>query len=279
MDFNYVCRYLKEYCNHEIPIQLMIQKKKRFGQHFLTDKNIATKIVSGLLANKSETVIEVGPGEGVLTNYLINRFSRNLFLIEIDKELISALHEKFPSIIDQILNIDFLELNIDETFKQDVSVIGNFPYNISSQILFNVIEYREKVVEVVGMFQKEVAKRICSAPGTKDYGILSVLTQAFYDTQYLFSVSKNVFSPPPKVESGVIRLERKVNFKLDCNEKLFQRIVKQAFQQRRKTLRNSLKSIINDRANNDIIANDIFNKRPEELSFNDFIFITNLLTD
>ena len=255
----------------------MIQKKKKYGQHFLTDKNIAAKIVSGLTAQKSKIVIEVGPGEGILTHYLINRFNTGLFLVEIDKELITILHDKFPSLKEQILHADFLELNLKDTFKQEISIIGNFPYNISSKILFNVIEYRENVVEVVGMFQKEVAKRICSGPGTKDYGILSVLTQAFYHTQYLFSVSKNVFSPPPKVESGVIRLERKENFKLECNEKLLQRIVKQAFQQRRKTMHNSLRSIINDRINPDQVNNDIFNKRPEELSFNDFIFITNLL--
>lgn len=256
----------------------MIQKKKKYGQHFLTDKNIAVKIVSGLVNQKNKIVIEVGPGEGILTNYLIDRFNTGLFLVEIDQELIPALHLKYPILKEQILHSDFLDLNLSETFKQEISIIGNFPYNISSQILFNVIEFRENVVEVVGMFQKEVAKRICSGPGTKDYGILSILTQAFYHTQYLFSVSKNVFSPPPKVESGVIRLERKENFKLDCNEKLFQRIVKLAFQQRRKTLRNSLKSIINDRINNDLITNDIFNKRPEDLSFIDFIFITKLLS-
>lgn len=255
----------------------MIQKKKKYGQHFLTDKNIATKIVSGLRTASSQTVIEVGPGAGILTNLLFNKFNTNLFLVEIDNELITPLHEKYSSLKEQILNIDFLELNLRDTFKQEISIIGNFPYNISSQILFNVIEYREKVVEVVGMFQKEVAKRICSGPGTKDYGILSVLTQAFYQTQYLFTVSRNVFSPPPKVESGVIRLERKTNFHLECNEKLFQRIVKQAFQQRRKTLRNSLRSIINDRINNDLITNEIFNNRPEDLSFEDFVFITNLL--
>jgi 16S rRNA (adenine1518-N6/adenine1519-N6)-dimethyltransferase len=255
----------------------VIQKKKKYGQHFLTDKNIASKIVSGLTAQKSKIVVEVGPGEGILTNYLINRFNTDLFLVEIDHELITVLHEKFPLLKEQIFHTDFLDLNLKDTFKQEISVIGNFPYNISSQILFNVIEFRENVVELVGMFQKEVAKRICSGPGTKDYGILSVLTQAFYHTQYLFSVSKNVFSPPPKVESGVIRLERKENFKLECNEKLFQKIVKQAFQQRRKTLRNSLRSIINDRINHDQITNEIFNNRPEDLSFNDFIFITNLL--
>lgn len=250
----------------------MIQKKKKYGQHFLKDKNIAGKIVSGLKTSKSGIVIEVGPGEGILTNLLINRFNSGLHLVEIDGDLITDLHEKFPALKEQIIHADFLEINLEKVFNNEISIIGNFPYNISSQILFNVIEYRNNVIEVVGMFQKEVAKRICSGPGTKDYGILSVLIQAFYNTEYLFSVSKNVFSPPPKVESGVIRLERKDNFKLDCNEKLFQRIVKQGFQQRRKKLHNSLKSFINDST-----QDEIFNKRPEELSFNDFIYLTKLL--
>jgi len=250
----------------------MIQKKKKYGQHFLIDKNIAGKIIGGLKASKSGTIVEVGPGEGILTNLLIDRFNTGLYLIEIDNDLIAVLHEKFPSLNEQIIHADFLEINLEKTFNNDVSIIGNFPYNISSQILFNVIEYRQKVVEVVGMFQKEVAKRICSGPGTKDYGILSVLIQAFYNTEYLFSVSKNVFSPPPKVESGVIRLERKSNFVLECDEKLFQRIVKQGFQQRRKKLHNSLKSLIKDSTND-----EIFNKRPEELSYTDFIYLTQLL--
>jgi 16S rRNA (adenine1518-N6/adenine1519-N6)-dimethyltransferase len=251
----------------------LIQKKKKYGQHFLTDKNIATKIVAGIKVTKKENVIEIGPGEGILTNLLFERFNTALFLIEIDGELIPILHEKFPVLKDQIIHADFLEFNIDKFFNNEICIIGNFPYNISSQILFNVIEYRDKVVEVVGMFQKEVAKRICSDPGTKEYGILSVLIQAFYKTEYLFSVSKNVFNPPPKVESGVIRLERKENFKLDCNEKLFQRIVKQGFQQRRKKLHNSLKSF-----NKENIQDEIFDKRPEQLSFNDFIYLTKLLS-
>jgi 16S rRNA (adenine1518-N6/adenine1519-N6)-dimethyltransferase len=253
-------------------------KKKKYGQHFLTDRNIATKIVSQLKNQNNNIVIEVGPGEGILTNILFNRFSTGLYLVEIDNELINSLHEKFPSLNDQILNVDFLELNLNKTFNQEVSIIGNFPYNISSQILFKVIEYRENVTELVGMFQKEVAKRICSGPGTKEYGILSVLTQAFYQTDYMFSVGNHVFSPPPKVESGVIKLVRKENYKLDCNEKLFQRVVKQSFQQRRKTLRNSLGSIIKEHKNKDLITEEIFNHRPEEFSFLNFISITNLLS-
>jgi 16S rRNA (adenine1518-N6/adenine1519-N6)-dimethyltransferase len=251
----------------------VIQKKKKYGQHFLTDKNIANKIVDGLKTSKKEILLEIGPGEGILTKLLFDRYNTGLYLIEIDSELIPVLQEKFPEIKEQIIHADFLEFNIAKAFQNEISIIGNFPYNISSQILFNVIEYRDQVAEVVGMFQKEVAKRICSGPGSKEYGILSVLVQAFYHTEYLFSVSRNVFTPPPKVESGVIRLERKEHFKLDCDEKLFQRIVKQGFQQRRKKLHNSLKSFLNDN-----IKDEILNKRPEELSFNDFIYLTRLLS-
>jgi len=256
----------------------VIFKKKKFGQHFLNDKNIANKIIAGLSNPINGIVLEVGPGDGVLTQILSERFDQNLYLVEIDAELVSLLNEKFPALQGQILNIDFLELNLKEKFNQNISVIGNLPYNISSQILFKVIEYRENIVEMVGMFQKEVAKRICSGPGSKEYGILSVLTQTFFHTHYLFSVSKNVFSPPPKVESGVIRLERKANFKLDCNEKLFQTIVKLSFQQRRKTLRNSLASIINSHKNTNLPSQEIFSKRPEELGFDEFISLTKLLS-
>jgi 16S rRNA (adenine1518-N6/adenine1519-N6)-dimethyltransferase len=255
----------------------VVHKKKKYGQHFLTDKNIASKITASLTNPDSGIVIEIGPGEGILTGFLINKYSQQLYIVEIDTELIPILHEKYPVLKDRILHIDFLELNLNDFDESKISVIGNFPYNISSQILFRIIEFREKVTELVGMFQKEVAKRICSEPGSKDYGILSVLIQAYYHTQYLFSVSHKVFSPPPNVESGVIRLQRKENFRLDCNESLFQRIVKQAFQQRRKTLRNSLKSIINDPRYLSTDTHVIFNNRPEDLSFIDFVFITNLI--
>lgn len=251
----------------------MIQKKKKYGQHFLIDKNIANKIVSGLQSNKPEMILEVGPGEGILTNLLYERFKSELYLVEIDSDLIPVLNQKYPDFKEKIIHSDFLNINLSEIFDQkEIAIIGNFPYNISSQILFKVIEFRNNVVEVVGMFQKEVAKRICSGPGNKDYGILSVLTQAFYQTEYLFSVSKNVFSPQPKVESGVIRLTRKENYKLECNEKIFQRIVKQSFQQRRKQLHNSLRSDFRDAS-----VDDILNKRPEELSWKDFIYLTNLI--
>lgn len=249
-----------------------VKFKKKFGQHFLLDKNIASKIAESLtLSNiKYKTLLEIGPGNGNLTEFLLNKKDIDLYLVEIDNELIQQLRGRFSLPENRIINNDFLKLSIRDLFDQQIGIIGNFPYNISSQILIKVIENKDKIPELIGMFQKEVAERICSLPGNKIYGIISVFVQAFYNVEYLFSVSKNVFRPRPKVESGVIRLVRKDNFSLDCNEKLFFQIVKQAFNQRRKILKNSLEVY---RKYFSKIEVEILGRRPEELSVSDFEYL------
>jgi len=240
----------------------------------LKDSNISKKIVEGLISKNLNSIIEIGPGMGVLTQHLINSETKTYF-IEIDKESIKYLNNVFPEIQDSTINEDFLKIDLSQ-FKAPIGLIGNFPYNISSQILFKLIENREKIDELVGMFQFEVAKRVCAQPGSKTYGILSVLVQAFYTAEFLFSLSPHHFNPPPKVDSGVIRLTKKNTQYLDCDEKLFFKIVKTSFQQRRKTLRNSLKSFnlpIN------IKEDAIFEKRPEALNVDDFILLTNIIAD
>ena len=255
----------------------LVRPKKALGQHFLVDLNIARNIVEAL--DKShQLVIEVGAGMGVLTQYLIKEQLEKLQVVEIDTESVCYLKKKFPMLDGHLISGDFLKTNIDELAASnnasDVAVIGNFPYNISSQIFFQILKYRDLVSESVGMIQKEVAERIASAPGNKTYGILSVLLQAWYDIDYLFTVNENVFNPPPKVKSAVIRLKRNSVKKLDCDEKLFVNIVKQSFNQRRKTLRNSLRSLIPA----EVIGNEIFNKRPEQLSVTEFVELTNLIS-
>lgn len=255
----------------------LVRPKKALGQHFLVDLNIARNIVEAL--DKShQLVIEVGAGMGVLTQYLIKEQLEKLQVVEIDTESVYYLKKKFPMLDGHLISGDFLKTNIDELAASnnasDVAVIGNFPYNISSQIFFQILKYRDLVSESVGMIQKEVAERIASAPGNKTYGILSVLLQAWYDIDYLFTVNENVFNPPPKVKSAVIRLKRNSVKKLDCDEKLFVNIVKQSFNQRRKTLRNSLRSLIPA----EVIGNEIFNKRPEQLSVKEFVELTNLIS-
>ncbi len=240
----------------------------------MKDSNISKKIVEGLISKNLNSIIEIGPGMGVLTQHLINSETKTYF-IEIDKESIKYLNNVFPEIQDSTINEDFLKIDLSQ-FKAPIGLIGNFPYNISSQILFKLIENREKIDELVGMFQFEVAKRVCAQPGSKTYGILSVLVQAFYTAEFLFSLSPHHFNPPPKVDSGVIRLTKKNTQYLDCDEKLFFKIVKTSFQQRRKTLRNSLKSFnlpIN------IKEDAIFEKRPEALNVDDFILLTNIIAD
>lgn len=247
-----------------------VRAKKHLGQHFLTDLNIAQKIADTLTLKNYHCVLEIGAGMGVLTQFLLKK-PIEVFVVEIDKESVNYLEQHFPELENRILAHDFLKLDIASFFKkQPLAIIGNFPYNISSQIVFKLLEIRDLVPEFSGMFQKEVAERICQKAGSKTYGILSVLIQAFYDTEYLFSVSENVFSPPPKVKSGVLRLIRKENYTLNCDEKLFFSVVKNAFQQRRKTLRNSLKTMLYD----SIKEEKIFDKRPEQLSVDDFIWIT-----
>jgi 16S rRNA (adenine1518-N6/adenine1519-N6)-dimethyltransferase len=251
----------------------MVKPKKYLGQHFLKDQNIAAKIANALQlpASGQCNVLEIGPGTGVLTKFLIDKPSINLRLIEIDMESISYLKAHYPSLKEKIIFGDFLELPLDTYFDKEFAVIGNFPYNISSQIFFKILSAKEKVSEIVCMLQKEVAQRLASGPGTKDYGILSVLLQAHYNIEYLFSVSPDVFNPPPKVNSGVIRLQRKENYQLDCDEKLFKKVVKQAFQMRRKTLRNGLKGL---NLPADFYRLELLDKRAEQLSVDQFISLT-----
>ena len=252
-----------------------VKAKKHLGQHFLRDDNIAIKIVQSVDKSLSNSLIEIGPGTGVLTKFLINE-NYNLKLIEIDSESVNYLVSilKFDS--DNILEGDFLKMRIDNIFNNQFSIIGNFPYNISTQIIFKVLENKDQVVQVIGMFQKEVAERICEKKGTKKYGILSVLTQAYYNVDYLFEVPPSVFNPPPKVQSAVIKLVRIDNISKNYNEELFYKIVKLSFQQRRKTLRNSLK-IFNIPLN--LREDAIFGLRPEQLSVSDFINLTNLIAN
>ena len=248
-----------------------VKAKKHLGQHFLKDESIAQKIADTLNLDGYNEVLEIGPGMGVLTKYLLDK-PVNTYVIEIDTESVVYLDENFPKLKGRIISKDFLKYNINEVFDgKQFAIIGNFPYNISTQIVFKALEYRHQIPEFAGMFQKEVAERICEKKGSKAYGILSVLAQAFYDAEYLFTVDENVFIPPPKVKSGVLRLRRKENYALPCSEKLFFTIVKTAFQQRRKTLRNSLKTLnLSDNLREDAI----FDLRPEQLSVEQFVSIT-----
>ena len=249
-----------------------VKPKKSLGQHFLTDQNIAKQIVEQLSPDV-ESVIEVGAGTGVLTQYLVQNVLDKFHVIEIDKESIAYLEKHFPMLCERLIEGDFLHTDLSQFGQQNMAIIGNFPYNISSQIFFQVLKYKEQVVEVVGMVQKEMAERMAAKEGSKTYGILSVLMQAWYDIEYLFTVHENVFNPPPKVKYAVIKMRRNAVTDLGCDEKLFVSIVKQAFNQRRKTMRNSLRPLISP----DIIENEVFNKRPEQLSVQEFIDLTNLI--
>ncbi len=260
-----------------------VKAKKHLGQHFLKDENIARKIGDTLTQTGYTNVIEIGPGMGVLTKYILEK-KLNVVAMDLDSESIEYLNTTFrlehaaserKSISFQVLEADFLRYNLDTLFsKEQFAITGNFPYNISSQIVFKTLEHRDRIPEFTGMFQKEVAQRICEKPGSKAYGILSVLTQAFYDAEYLFTVPPGVFNPPPKVDSGVLRLIRKKEYSLPCSEKLLFTVVKTAFGQRRKTLRNSLKTL---QLTDTIKALDILNKRPEQLSVEEFIELTLLI--
>ncbi len=247
-----------------------VRPKKNLGQHFLKDKKIAARIADSITGEGYESVLEIGPGMGILTKFLLDRNFRDFRVIEIDHESVNYLKENLPE-LKNIITGDFLNIDINSLFDAKFCIAGNFPYNISSQILFKVLDNRDKVVEVTGMFQKEVAERICAGPGSKTYGILSVLLQAYYETDYLFSVSENVFSPPPKVKSGVIRLKRNGTKTLGCDEQLFTRVVKASFNQRRKTLRNSVRSAFRLKSED----NSLFHLRPEQLSVDQFIGLTN----
>ncbi|WP_332019896.1 16S rRNA (adenine(1518)-N(6)/adenine(1519)-N(6))-dimethyltransferase RsmA [Kaistella sp.] len=250
---------------------MSVRAKKHLGQHFLTDENIAKNIVDALSLENYSKVLEVGPGMGVLTKYLLDK-KAEIFVAEIDRESIDYLKNHYPKLEDQHFTGDFLKINISDVFKDQVAVIGNFPYNISSQILFKIIDFYDDVPEMVGMFQKEVAERTAAFPRTKDYGILSVLVQALYDVKYLFTVHENVFNPPPKVKSGVIKLTRNPKEGLAGNEVLFKKIVKAGFNQRRKKLSNSLKVLEIPEA---LQNHPFLEKRAEELSVQDFISFTN----
>ena len=252
----------------------LVKPKKKLGQHFLNSSEIAKKIVDCLDTKSIESVVEIGPGMGILTQYIIGLGNKTYF-VEIDSESVEYLKENYPLIKNSIIEEDFLKLELSN-FKSPIGIIGNFPYNISSQIIFKAIENRTLVHTLVGMFQLEVAKRICEGPGSKTYGILSVLVQAYYETEFMFSLDPLQFTPPPKVNSGVIKLTRKTQLTLNCDEVFFFKIVKTSFQQRRKTLRNSLK-VFN--LSNNIKEDVIFDRRPETLSVDDFVYLTNIIAN
>ena len=252
-----------------------IRAKKNLGQHFLNDENIAKKIVDSLLqVNNGTTVVEIGPGTGVLTKYLVPELKNNFFALDIDRDSVPYLKQHYPEIANNVLLEDFLEFDIKKIIAGKFNVIGNFPYNISSQILFKVLDHRHDVDCVVGMFQKEVALRLAEKPGSKVYGIISVLLQTYYDIEYLFTVNENVFTPPPKVKSAVIRLTRNKRTALSCNEELFTKVVKTTFNQRRKQIRNSIRPILHI---DDSELTPLFQKRPEQLSVEQFIELTDFV--
>lgn len=269
-----------------------VRAKKALGQHFLTDLSIAQRIAEALIVPCPVTgceeinpipALEIGPGMGVLTQYLLQREDVDLRMVEIDSESVNYLLVHFPQVQGKLLEADFLKLRLERFFPGKFCVIGNFPYNISSQIFFKILDYKEQVPQVVCMIQKEVAERIAEKPGTKTYGILSVLLQAWYDIEYLFTVGEGAFNPPPKVKSAVIRLVRNNRTELGCDEGLFKTVVKTGFNQRRKTLRNSLKPLIRAKAERDgwtdeqlaeFTSDPVFELRPERLSVEEFIALT-----
>ena len=272
-----------------------VRAKKALGQHFLTDLSIAQRIAESLIVPCSGTAggeqvpvpaLEIGPGMGVLTQYLLEREDLDMRMVEIDTESVNYLLSHFPKVQGRLLEADFLKMRLEKFFSGKFCVIGNFPYNISSQIFFKILDFKEQVPQVVCMIQKEVAERIAEKPGTKVYGILSVLLQAWYDIEYLFTVGEGAFNPPPKVKSAVIRLVRNDRKELGCDEGMFKAVVKTSFNQRRKTLRNSLKPMITAKAEREgwsveqlsaFTQEKIFELRPERLSVEDFIRLTKML--
>ena len=251
-----------------------MKAKKSYGQHFLVNEAISEQIAKSLTQSSLyQYVLEVGPGKGMLTKYLLQHKDLELTVVDADRDMIAFMKENYPELGTRIIEADFLKLDVVQEFNENqFAIIGNFPYNISSQIVFKVIENRAFIPEMVGMFQREVAKRIVAGPGSKVYGVISVLAQAFYEGEYLFPVSRLEFSPPPKVESAVIRLTRKKNIELNCDHRLFRSIVKLTFGQRRKMLRNTLKPFLKGDV---LLEDDFFKQRPEQLSVEDFIKITN----
>lgn len=252
-----------------------VKPKKALGQHFLTDLSVAARIAATIDDYKGVPVLEVGPGMGMLTRFLLDN-GHDVKVAEIDTESVAYLNENFPDLQGRIIEGDFLQMRLDELYGGgDFCVIGNYPYNISSQIFFKVLDYKDKVTCCSGMLQKEVAERLAAPPGTKTRGILSVLLQAWYDVEYLFTVNENVFNPPPKVKSGVVKLVRNSVTELGCDERLFKTVVKTSFGQRRKTLRNSLRGLLPPEST--IPDDPIFTRRPEQLSVEEFIYLTNLV--
>lgn len=269
----------------------LVKPKKFLGQHFLTDLGIARDIADTVDACPDIPVLEVGPGMGVMTQYLVQK-PRTVKVVEIDYESVSFLREKFPSLEENIIEDDFLKMHLENVFQgQPFVLTGNYPYNISSQIFFKMLDYKDLIPCCTGMIQKEVAERIAAAPGNKSYGILSVLIQAWYSVEYLFTVHEHVFNPPPKVKSAVIRMTRNSTTSLGCDEQLFKRLVKTTFNQRRKTLRNNIRPLLGELDtqcakegfpipdHSTLLQNPIFNQRPEQLSVQQFIALTNRVSD
>jgi 16S rRNA (adenine1518-N6/adenine1519-N6)-dimethyltransferase len=256
---------------------MKVRAKKHLGQHFLTDKNICKKIADQFRHHQNcNRALEIGPGTGALTEYLLQQTETELFVMDVDIESIEYLKENFTELEGKIFKKDFLKVNLQEIMgTEPFAVVGNFPYNISSQILFKCLDYRNQIPEIMGMFQKEVAERVAEKPGSKQYGIISVILQTFYDIEYCFTVDEHVFNPPPKVKSGVIRCTRNTREKLPCDEKLFIQVVKAGFNQRRKTLRNSLKKLINKPD----FEHEFLTLRPEVLSVDQFIELTQAIND
>ncbi|MGL5620198.1 MAG: 16S rRNA (adenine(1518)-N(6)/adenine(1519)-N(6))-dimethyltransferase RsmA [Tannerellaceae bacterium] len=253
----------------------LVRPKKALGQHFLTDLTIAERIADSIEQFKHLPVLEIGPGMGVLTQFLVKK-GYDLSVVELDGESVEYLNEHFPELHGKIYGEDFLKMDLDKLFSGEFCVIGNYPYNISSQIFFKVLDYKDRIPCCSGMIQKEVAERLASGPGKKAYGILSVLLQAWYDVEYMFTVSEHVFNPPPKVKSAVIRFTRNNRDDLGCDPKLFKTVVKTGFNQRRKTLRNSLKPLLGKDC--EVYSDPIFDKRPEQLSVQQFIELTNMVS-
>lgn len=248
-----------------------IRPKKSLGQHFLKDLSVAKRIADVIPETFGLPVLEIGPGTGVLTQFLLKN-QQQLTVVELDKESVAHLNKHYPELQGRIIEADFLKLDLTALFPAQFAVIGNYPYNISSQIFFKALDYRDKIPLCAGMLQKEVAERLAAQPGKKAYGIITVLLQAWYDIEYLFTVEPEVFDPPPKVRSAVIRMTRNKRTELDCDEVLFKTVVKTAFNQRRKTLRNSLKSLLGEKKT--IATSPVFDKRPEQLSVEEFIELT-----
>jgi 16S rRNA (adenine1518-N6/adenine1519-N6)-dimethyltransferase len=253
-----------------------VKAKKHLGQHFLKNDQICQRIAENLTGHGGyKQVLEIGPGMGALTKFLLQSDQYQTSVVEIDPESVSYLEKNYPALKGHIYSEDFLRMKLDTLYTEPFAVAGNFPYNISSQIVFKILDYKDQIPELVGMFQREVAQRFAGGPGNKEYGIISVLAQAYYDIEYLFTVDETEFIPPPKVKSGVIRMKRKVGVELDCDPKLFKTVVKTAFNQRRKTMRNSLKSLSNGVVD---MSDVVFTKRPEQLSVQEFVELTKRFT-